>query len=215
MKIIGIAGGLRPGAYVGRLLEASGRELPASVGFDTWEGLEEVPPFEDGPLPGPVEELCRALSAADGVLIAAPAHSDLPPQLRHALDWAASGRGGAVLVDKPVGVVTACLRPYEAIWTQIELRRALGAAGAVVHGVDLPVSPAAGRFDEAGRVADPELRNRLRQVLRHLCAAPQGATVPQPSKPLEPSRTPQPSEALQLSKPSQASRPSAIATRMG
>ncbi|MGV9328305.1 NAD(P)H-dependent oxidoreductase [Streptosporangium sandarakinum] len=176
MKIIGIAGSLRSGAYVRRLLEASGHELPASAGFGIWEGLEEVPPFEDGPLPGPVEELCRALSAADGVLIAAPAYSDLPPQLRHALDWA-SRRGGAVLVDKPVGVVTACLRPYEAIWTQIELRRVLGVAGAAVHGVDLPVSPAAGRFDEAGRIADPELRDRLRPVLRHLCS-PQGAPVP-------------------------------------
>ncbi|MBB4941805.1 NAD(P)H-dependent FMN reductase [Streptosporangium album] len=37
-------------------------------------------------------------------------HSVLPPQLGHALDWMASRRGGAVLVGKPVAVVTACPR---------------------------------------------------------------------------------------------------------
>ncbi|WP_326823249.1 NADPH-dependent FMN reductase [Streptosporangium sp. NBC_01756] len=170
MKIIGMAGSLRPGSYVRRLLEASARELPASVDFETWDGLDRVSPFRDGPLPQRVDELCHTLSAADGMLIVAPAYSVLPPQLGHALNWMASQRGGAVLVGKPVAVVTACLHAHEAMWTQTELRRALGAAGAVVYGTDLVVSPVLSQFDSDGRIIDPEFRDRLHSVLDGLCA---------------------------------------------
>ncbi|MEV4247522.1 NAD(P)H-dependent oxidoreductase [Streptosporangium canum] len=169
MKIIGIAGSLRPGAYVRKLLEASARELPASVDFEIWDGLDQVPPFQEGPLPQRVDELCHILSGADGLLVAAPAHSVLPPQLGHALAWAASSRGGAVLVGKPAAVLTACLHAHEATWTQTELRRALGAAGAVVYGADLVVSSALSQFDSEGRLVDPEFRDRLCTVLEGLC----------------------------------------------
>jgi chromate reductase, NAD(P)H dehydrogenase (quinone) len=170
MRIVGIAGSLRPGAYVWRLLEAAARELPATVDFEIWRGLEQVPPFEDGELPRPVADLWHLLSAADGALITAPAHSAVPPQLGHTLDWISSARGGAVLVGKPVGVVTACPRAHEGMWTQIQLRRALGAAGAVVCGAELAVSPTPDQFDADGRLADQAYRNRLRDVLDEICS---------------------------------------------
>jgi chromate reductase, NAD(P)H dehydrogenase (quinone) len=170
MKIIGMAGSLRPGAYVRRLLEASARELPESADFEAWDGLEGIPPVAEGPLPARVDELYHALSKADGMLVAAPAHSVLPVQLCHAFDWVSSRRGGAVLVGKPVALVTACLSEHEAMWTQTELRRALAAAGAVVYGADLVVSPDLGRFGSDGRLVDQGLRDRLRGVLEDLCA---------------------------------------------
>ncbi|MEU8272366.1 NAD(P)H-dependent oxidoreductase [Sphaerisporangium sp. NPDC049002] len=171
MKVVGIAGSLLSKAYVRRLLEASGRELPASAELQIWDGLDQVPPFEEGPLPRPVDELCHALADADGMLITAPGHSVLPPQLSHALDWMSSQHGGTVLLGKPVVVVTSCLRPYESMWTQTQLRRALGAAGAVVYGADATVSPELGQFDPAGRLVDPAFRERLREVLSHLSSA--------------------------------------------
>jgi chromate reductase len=51
MKIIGIAGSLRQGAYVWRLLEAASWEFPATVDFEIWEGLDQIPPVTDGELP--------------------------------------------------------------------------------------------------------------------------------------------------------------------
>ncbi|MEV0753511.1 NAD(P)H-dependent oxidoreductase [Streptosporangium sp. NPDC050280] len=170
MRIVGIAGSLRPGAYVWRLLEAAARELPATVDFEIWRGLEQVPPFEEGGLPRPVSDLWHRLSAADGVLITAPAHSALPAQLGHTLDWIVSARGGAVLMGKPAGVVTACPRAHEGMWTQIQLRRALGAAGAVVRGAELAVSTTPVPFDADGRLADQDYRARLRDVLDEVCS---------------------------------------------
>ncbi|MEV8635472.1 NAD(P)H-dependent oxidoreductase [Streptosporangium sp. NPDC051023] len=169
MKIIGIAGSLHPGAYIHRLLEAAVRELPASVEVEIWDGLDGVPPLSDGPLPPKIDRLCHTLSGVNGMLIAAPAHSVLPVELCHVLDWVSSRRGGAVLVGKPVVVMTACLRAHEAMWTQTELRRALASAGALVYGADLVVSPALDQFDSAGRIVDHEFRDRLRPVLEELC----------------------------------------------
>ncbi|MBB2914484.1 chromate reductase [Streptosporangium becharense] len=170
MKIIGIAGGLRSGAYVRRLLKAASRELPATTELTIWEGLDRVPPLTDGTLPRAVDELCHALAGADGMLITAPGHSSLPAQLGYALDWVASRRAGAVLVGKPVGLVTACSRPHEATWTQIQLGRALGAAGAVVYGTEVVVSPAPSHFDADGRLTDPTCRARIRHVLEEIAS---------------------------------------------
>jgi chromate reductase len=169
MKIVGIAGSLRPAAHVGRLLEAVARELPVSADFTVWEGLAGIPPFTDGPLPSSAGEFCDLLSGADGLLITAPEHSVLPVQLLHALEWASRPGAGAVLLGKPVAVVTACVRPHEAMWAQTALRRPLGVAGAVVYGADLPASPALRQFDAADRIADPVARDRLAGVVEALC----------------------------------------------
>jgi chromate reductase len=150
--------------------EAASWELPQAVDFEIWEGLDQIPPVADGELPQPVDELCRAVSGANGMLITAPAYSTVPVQLSHALDWLSSPRAGAVLLGKPVGVVTACLRAHEAVWTQTQLRRALGAAGAVVYGADLAISSARSRFDATGKLADKEFRGRFHKVLDELCS---------------------------------------------
>ncbi|MBG0830260.1 NAD(P)H-dependent oxidoreductase [Planomonospora sp. ID67723] len=170
MRIVGIAGAFRPGAHVRRLLDAVARQLPESAEFEIWDGLERVPPVGNGRLPAEVDELCRVLSAADGLLITAPEHSVLPVQLKHALSWAASPMAGGVLVGKPVAVVTACVRPHEAMWTQVELHWLLGAGGAVVHRADLPVFPAARQFNVIGRLADPVARERAGSALEAVCA---------------------------------------------
>ncbi|GAA2874778.1 hypothetical protein GCM10010517_35530 [Streptosporangium fragile] len=144
------------------------RELPATAELVIWEGLDQVPPLTDGALPRPVDELYHTLAAADGMLVTAPGHSSLPAQLGHALDWVASRRAGAVLVGKPVGLVTACSRAHEATWTQIQLGRALGATGAVVYGAEIVVTPAPSHFDADGRLTDPVCRAKIRHVLEEV-----------------------------------------------
>ncbi|GAA2354664.1 NAD(P)H-dependent oxidoreductase [Nonomuraea africana] len=175
MKIVGIAGVFRPHAYVRRLLKAIALELPEPKDVELWDGLERIPPIRGGPLPAEAAELCRVLSAADAVLIAAPEHSLLPPQLTHALSWASSPMAGGALVGKPAAVVTSCVSPHEAMWTQAELHRLLRAGGAIVHGADLPVRPGARQFDILGRLADPVARARLRPALRAVCATARDA----------------------------------------
>ncbi|WP_189243393.1 NADPH-dependent FMN reductase [Planobispora rosea] len=212
MRIVGIAGVLRPQAYVHRLLDAVALELPefselpgvsglpgrsefpetssprsigsprspgsagsagsaSSACFEVWDGLENLACSPAGPLAAGTDELCRVLSAADGMLITVPEHSLLPPQLAHALRWATSPAAGGALVGKPVAVITSCVSPHEAIWAQTEVSRLLGAGGAIVYGLDLAVRPGARQFNAIGRIADPVARDRVRATLREVCAA--------------------------------------------
>nr|BFE82521.1 hypothetical protein GCM10020093_051220 [Planobispora longispora] len=190
MRIVGIAGVLRPQAYVRRLLDAAALELPGSPAlsrvtglpgrseppeagpprFEVWEGLDRIPSARTGPIPAEADEFCRVLSAADGMVITVPGYNLLPEQLGHALDWAASPLAGGALVGKPVAVITSCVSPHEAIWAQTELHRLLGAGGAVVYGVDLTVLPGTRQFNVIGRLADPVARDRIRTALRAVCA---------------------------------------------
>ncbi|GIH77818.1 hypothetical protein Plo01_42470 [Planobispora longispora] len=187
---MGIAGVLRPQAYVRRLLDAAALELPGSPAlsrvtglpgrseppeagpprFEVWEGLDRIPSARTGPIPAEADEFCRVLSAADGMVITVPGYNLLPEQLGHALDWAASPLAGGALVGKPVAVITSCVSPHEAIWAQTELHRLLGAGGAVVYGVDLTVLPGTRQFNVIGRLADPVARDRIRTALRAVCA---------------------------------------------
>ncbi|WP_181871184.1 NADPH-dependent FMN reductase [Sphaerisporangium album] len=182
MKVVGIAGSLLSQAYVRRLLDAAGKELPTSADFRIWDGLDRIPPVSGDTLPRPVEDLCQALSAADGVIIAAPAHSVLPAQLVHALDWMSSSHGNWALLGKPVIVLTSCVHPYESMWTQTLLRRSLSAAGALVHSADLPTKPTPTRFDPDGRLADPKARHHLRKALTHLRPPTLTATITIPTQ---------------------------------
>lgn len=170
MKIVGIAGVFLRRSYVHRLLEAVALELPEPADIDVWDGLEAMPPLRRGRLPAEAAELCRTLVAADALVIVAPEHSLLPPQLAHALGWASSPMAGGALVGKPAAVVTSCVGPHEAMWTQTKLHRLLTSGGAIVHRADLPVRPGIRQFDIIGRLADPLARDRLRPALRAVCA---------------------------------------------
>ncbi|MGW5161539.1 NADPH-dependent FMN reductase [Nonomuraea wenchangensis] len=172
MKIIGIAAGLHAGSFVNRLLGAAGGELPEDVGFEVWSGLGEMPPYEPGPVPAPVRELIRLILAADAVVVTAPEHSLLPDELIDTLDWlTASG----VLAGRLVAVMSASARACGAMWAQAELYKRLQHAGAVVTGTELVILPGCRHFDERGRLADPVLREQVRDVIGQLCPAAEPA----------------------------------------
>jgi chromate reductase, NAD(P)H dehydrogenase (quinone) len=168
VKIIGIAAGLHAGSFISRLLEAAGGELPGDIGFEVWPGLPEMPPYAAGPVPVPVRELLVRVAGADAVLMTAPEHSLLPAELIHALDWMAAG---SALAGKHVALMSASARACGAMWAQAELYKRLLAAGAVVMGAELVISPACPHFDEDGHLTDPVLRAEVRAVIAQLCPA--------------------------------------------
>ena len=57
---------------------------------------------------------------------------------------------------------------FGAVWAQAEVRKALKASGAHVVEAELPVGMADGAFAEDGSLADPELHERLTDVLGDL-----------------------------------------------
>jgi chromate reductase len=172
MRILGIAGSLRRGSHNRMLLRAAGAQLPPGAGLVEWEGLTEIPAFnedEEEHPPAPVRAFLAEIEEADALLIATPEYNaSLPGALKNALDWASRPFPENVLRGKPCAVVGASTGLFGAVWAQAEVRKALKASGAHVLESELPVALADGAFTEDGDLADAELNERLRDLLGDL-----------------------------------------------
>jgi chromate reductase, NAD(P)H dehydrogenase (quinone) len=174
MHVLAISGSLRHDSYNGQLLRAAEELAPAGVELELYEGLAEIPPFdedaEDTPGPAVVDFKLR-LAAADAVLFATPEYNaSIPGQLKNALDWASRPFHDNPLRGKPVAVIGASTSAYGGLWAQAELRKVLGTIGARVlqEGVALPYAREG--FDEDGRLADDEVADQLAGLLGQLAA---------------------------------------------
>jgi chromate reductase, NAD(P)H dehydrogenase (quinone) len=175
MKVLGISGSLRRDSHNTMLLRAAAELLPPSVELEVFEGLKSVEPYDEdddrGAGPVGARRLRDAIEAADAILIATPEYnSSIPGQLKNALDWASRPKGENALWGKPAAVVGASTGMFGAVWSQAEVRKVLGASGARVIEVDLPVGHAHEAFAGNGRLIDVELRERYAEILDELVA---------------------------------------------
>jgi chromate reductase len=172
MRILGVSGSLRRASHNTRLLRRAGELLPEGVELVEYDRLKLIPPFDedDEPAPGGEVEAWRAAIAdADGLLFATPEYnSSIPGQLKNAIDWASRPFDSTVIRNKPAAVIGASTSMFGAVWSQAELRKALGAAGARVIDRELAVRYAQEAFDEQGRLADPDLELDLDGILAEL-----------------------------------------------
>jgi chromate reductase len=180
VKILGVSGSLRSGSHNTDLLRAAAELLPPGVELELWDGLKAVPPYDADDdvqqAPASVAELRAAIAAADAVLFATPEYnSSIPGVLKNALDWVSRPLKTNALRNKPVAVVGASTGAFGAVWAQAELRKVLAAIGARVLEGNLAVGHAPSRFDQNGRLVDPELREQLREVVDGLVAEVRGA----------------------------------------
>ena len=173
MKVLGISGSLRRDSHNARLLRAAARALPLATELEPYRGLAEIPPYsEDAEVSGlsePVEDLKRAMAAADAVLIATPEYNhSIPGQLKNAIDWASRPVAENPLYGKPVAVIGASTGSFGAVWAQADLRRVLGALHARVVDLELPVPYAHEAFYADGALRDPGQQAALNEILGEL-----------------------------------------------
>lgn len=179
MRILGIAGSLRAGSLNAQLLRLAAEELPGRVQLELYEGLAEIPPFDqdlEDLSPDAVDALKAAIADADAVLVATPEYNgSVPGQLKNALDWVSRPISESPIRSKPVAVIGASPGSFGAIWAQRELKKVLGLMGARVLDVELAVAKADRRLEDP----DPELREQLAGVVRTLAAEAEPARVPE------------------------------------
>ena len=172
MRILGIAGSLRRGSHNRRLLRAAAHTLPSGVELVEWEGLADIPAFDEDletTPPAVVQEFLDEIERADGVLIATPEYNaSVPGALKNALDWASRPFPDNVLKDKPMAVVGASTGLFGAVWAQAEVRKALKASGAHVIESELPIGLADSAFTDDDRLQEPELEERLGDLVGDL-----------------------------------------------
>ena len=172
MRILGISGSLRRGSHNRRLLRAAGDALPPGAVLVEWDGLRDLPAFDEdleSTPPAPVQELLDAIEEADALLVATPEYNaSLPGALKNALDWASRPFPGNALRAKPAAVIGASTGLFGAVWAQAEVRKVLKTSGAHVLESELPVGMADAAFAEDGGLADPDLAARLEDLLSDL-----------------------------------------------
>jgi len=175
MKILGISGSLRRDSYNTKLLRAAEELFPPEVDFVLYQGVKEVPPYDEEddvqPAPMSVAALRSAIGEADAVLFATPEYnSSVPGSLKNALDWVSRPVATNQLRNKPVAVVGASTGAFGAVWAQAELRKVLAAIGARVVDGEVAVGHAPTRFDENGRLEDESLQEQLEETIEALLA---------------------------------------------
>ena len=176
MNILAISGSLRRDSHNTALLRAAAGHLPPGVELELWEGLRDVPPYDQDddvePAPAAVGALREAVASADAVLIATPEYNhSIPGALKNALDWASRPYATSAFRGKPVAVIGASVGLFGAVWAQAELRKVLTAMGARVVEGDMPVGQAHEAFDHDGTLVDESHHDRLDDLLDALVEA--------------------------------------------
>jgi chromate reductase len=175
MRILAISGSLRTGSHNTMLLRAAAELLSPRDELELWEGLRDVPAYDQDDdiktAPAAVATLRAAVASADAVLIATPEfNSSIPGALKNALDWASRPIATNVFRNKPVGVIGASAGMFGAVWAQGELRKVLAAMGARVAEIQVAVGVANEKFDADGRLTDETIRTELEEALEMLLA---------------------------------------------
>jgi chromate reductase len=171
-RILGISASLRRDSHNTNLLRAAAATAGPDVFLELYDGLKEVPPYDEDddahPPAASVARLNAAIANADAVLFATPQYNtSIPGHLKNAIDWISRPVATNVLRNKPVLVVGASTGAFGAAWAQAELRKVLAALGARVVDVELPVPHAHTRFEE-GELTDEEIRAGLAKAVAAL-----------------------------------------------
>jgi chromate reductase len=170
MKVLAISGSLRADSHNSKLLRAAAELFPAGVEVEIWDGLREVPPYDEdddgADAPAAVAQLRAAIAGADALFFATPEYNHSSPgALKNAIDWASRPAGASVFLNTPVAVVGASTGAFGALWAQAELRKVLGATGARVVDGELALGHAHERFAEDGGLRDENLRMELQELV--------------------------------------------------
>ncbi len=171
-RILGISGSLRRDSHNTSLLRAAAETVDPDVQFELYDGLKQIPPYDEDddvyPRPTSVARVNAAIANADAVLFATPEYNaSIPGHLKNAIDWISRPVATNVLRNKPVAVVGASTGAFGAAWAQAELRKVLAAVGARVLDLELPVPHAHTRFEE-GELNDEEIRAGLADAVAAL-----------------------------------------------
>jgi chromate reductase len=171
-RILGISGSLRRDSHNTSLLRAAAEAAGPGVEFELYDGLKEIPPYDEDddvhPRPASVARLNEAIANADAVLFSTPEYNaSIPGQLKNAIDWVSRPVATNELRNKPVAVVGASTGGFGAVWAQAELRKVLSTLGARVLDIELPVPHAHTRLEDGG-LTDTEIEVRLEETIENL-----------------------------------------------
>ncbi|RAI61075.1 NADPH-dependent FMN reductase [Roseicella frigidaeris] len=170
VKVLGLCGSLRRGSLNAAALRAARELAPPGLELTIFEGLREIPPYDDDlrhdGYPPPVQALRDGIRAADAVLIATPEYNySVPGVLKNAIDWA-SRPPEQPFEGKPVGIMGASPGAIGTARAQYHLRQSFVFLNALVlNRPEVMIGQATSRFDAEGRLTDEKTREFVQSLL--------------------------------------------------
>lgn len=172
VTILAISGSLRKGSHNRAVLEAASRLAPPVATITVFDGLANVPVFnedlEDAPdVPPGVVRLRSAVVASDGLMISTPEYNQsIPGVVKNMIDWLSRGGSHESLVGKPVAVTGATTGPWGTRISQTLLRQMLHSVQALVlPSPTLFIARVESLMDGEGRLVDTETLSRLEALV--------------------------------------------------
>jgi chromate reductase len=174
LVVCGIAGSLRTGSLNRALLRATRELAPAGMEIRIFDGMADIPLYNQDVEalgdPEPVQALKRAIGEADALLVVTPEYNHgVPGVLKNAIDWASRPAGGSVLARKPAAILGASPGVTGTARAQSQLRQAFVFTNTpVVPQPEILVYRAHEKFDAEGRLTDEKTREFVGKLLNEL-----------------------------------------------
>lgn len=173
-KVLVLVGSLRAASINRQLAELAVEAAPDGVDLRIFDGLGDLPFYNEDLDTAEVAESVRALreaaAGADAALVVTPEYNgSIPAVLKNAIDWLSRPFGNGALKDKPLAVIGAALGQYGGVWAHDETRKSFGIAGPRVVG-DLKLSIPAKTLDGAHPREHAEVAAGVRDVVGKLAA---------------------------------------------
>ncbi|MCX4847264.1 NADPH-dependent FMN reductase [Streptomyces sp. NBC_00893] len=172
VRILALVGSLRAGSHNRQLAEAAAKHAPSGVEIELFEGLAEVPFYNEdtdveGSVPAAAARLREVAGKTEAFLLFSPEYNGtMPAVLKNAIDWLSRPYGVGAISGKPVAVVGTAFGQYGGVWAQDDVRKSVGIAGAVVlEDAKLSIPGSVTRFADTHPADDAEVVTALTEVL--------------------------------------------------
>ena len=174
VNVLALVGSLRAASINRQLAELAAETAPAGVTVTVFEGLGDLPFYNEDidneTVPASVVALREAAGKADAALVFTPEYNgSIPGVLKNAIDWLSRPFGNSALKGKPTAVVGAALGQYGGVWAHDETRKSFGIAGPrIVEDLKLSI-PAKSLYGQHPR-ENAEVVANLRDIVGKLAA---------------------------------------------
>ena len=169
VRILGISGSLRRGAFNTSALRAAQELAPQGMTIDLL-GIGDIPLYNDDVraqgFPPAVEALRQRIKAADGLLFATPEYNySVPGVLKNVIDWA-SRPPEQPFDGKPIAIMGASGGVLGTARAQYHLRQCfIFLNGHVMNRPEVMIGQAGSKFDADGKLTDQPTREFLAGML--------------------------------------------------
>jgi NAD(P)H-dependent FMN reductase len=134
VKILALVGSLRAASINRQLAELAAEAAPEGVAVTVFDGLGDLPFYNEDidneNVPTSVVALRKAAGEADAALVVTPEYNgSIPGVLKNAIDWLSRPFGNSALKGKPAAVIGGSFGQYGGVWAHDETRKSFGIAG--------------------------------------------------------------------------------------